>query len=129
MKYGVMTIDYSIKGARNQEEIDWVKSVALDIYNKMADESENWTQGFNTIMDLLEKNGVRFDNLRESTTDFDPMYEFLYDEFCRAVYREFAKNNGGVRNNRIIQLDGIYAARINRESSKATLYCTVEDLN
>ena len=130
MKYGPMTLDYVIEGAKNQKEIDWAKEVTLNIYNKMAGESSRWTEGFNTMLDYIKMLGFKIDISEDlRITNMDPTDEVLYDKFCRGVYRAFSKENGGVRDGRIIELDGINALKIKSDFSKATLYCSIKDYN
>lgn len=129
MKYGPMTIDYDIKGAKNEEEIAWAKSVALDIYNKMAEESSYWTEGFNKAWDYMKEHGLKLENIEyEPIFNMDQDYEAIYDLFCRAVYRGYAKINKWTRNGRVIQIDGVNAVTIQKDYSKATIHCTIEDL-
>lgn len=129
MELGNLRLEYNIKGAKNQEEIEWVKGVGLPIHNAMAKESGKWTAGFNAIWDYLKQYGFKIEGAESDCDHLEPEQYVLYDQFMRGVYREFAKKNGGVRDTRIIQLDGINAILIFPKENKFVLSCTIEDLD
>lgn len=119
-------LTHVVKGSKNNDELKWAKKVALKIYNKYAESSELGYVGLNAIW--ADMNHGNSSALLENG-EFNPEYERISNIFTKAGQRFIAKNHGGVKNGRIIQLNGNDALLLNDKTGIASLHYTIEDLD
>lgn len=114
------------KGLKDDAEAKWARKLAFKLYNIFSENSEYYWAGFNELW--REINHGNPSALLENG-EINPEYDRLANIFAKGIQRTVAKKNGGVRNNLIVQLNGIDAILLNEETGTGIIKYTVENMD